>query len=422
MPTTPTIADWRTALGFSGVGLVVVLILWLAGFIGSFWAGLGVLAIGNMFLAAAYLPKWRKTSICLAVVWTLVVVVKPIVWNSLPPMVQDALSSRSGAESTRFSETVRGHGGDAMTQLALYCSEREKQYTDGVEKLRGIIHSLDPNDPNRPKQEAELQQRVRNIEAWRQKCTQDMQYEGATVRAAVTSFITAVASAFHPDSPQKWYDLLGILLLVGFGFYCAKWDKLSWGRAVGGAMLLAFVFFLGRYVLFETNLTKPIQEMWALATRELTPEEKEEHRKRAEQARALAAITPVPSSPNPLCTFEQTTDGLVFHGSQLLRSLYAANGCKVFYFKQSEHGGLIRLTENPCSRGGVPFFKEVGMGSSQVWGYVDSPGLVPGSQWPYIDLDSSGTRVEWTKKTEFVDLKKGLLNPLLSIIELSCVS
>lgn len=402
--------DWQTALRFAGVGGVIVLVLWLAGFIGNFWAGLGVLAVVHMFVAAAYLPKWWKTSTCLVVLWTLVVVIKPIVWNSLPSMVQDALSSRRGAESTRFSETFRGHGGDAMEQLALSCSETERQYTLEVEQARKYLNSLLLSDPTRQVKEAELQQKVKDIEAWRARCTKDMQYKGEGVRAAVGSFVSAVASAFHPDDAKEWYDLISILGLVGYGLYSATWKEMKWQRAIGGTMLLAFVFFLGRYVLFETNLTKPIQEAWALATRELTPEEKEDRRKRAEQARALAAMAPSSVSPKPECTQVQRADS-VLSGVMAINTMYVANQCMEFYFEQHDYRGVVKIEQNPCPAGRMPLFQAV-KGSPQLSGFVDS-------SLGWINLDLSGTRVNWKG---FVNIKKSQFSLVSSITKLSCVS
>src|SRR3989338_1892488 len=399
--------DWRTALQFAGVGFVIVFVLWIAGFIGSFWAGLGVLAVGHMFVAAAYIPKWRRTTIWVLAIWTLVVIVKPIVWNSLPAMVQDALSYRGGTESTRFSETFRGHGGDAIEQLALYCSKTEQQYTNEVIATRQELGGLRLDDPNRPAKEAELQQKVRNVEAWRKNCTKDFQYEGESVQTALVAFFSAVGSAFHPDNSKEWYDLLGILLLVGFGLFIAKW-KGPWTKSLGGAMLLAFLFFFGRYVLFETSLTKPIQEGWAEATRELTPEEKEARRKRAEQARELAAATA--STPKPECTQIQREDS-VLSGTKAISTMVVASGCSEIYFEQHDYGGVVKIEKNPCGEGGkMPFFQKV-RGSPWLSGYLG------GREW--ASLDPAGTRIEWKG---FVEIKKSQFSPVPAVTKLSCVS
>ena len=300
--------DWRTALQFAGVGLAIVVILRLASFIGSFLAGLGILAIGHMFVAVAYLPKWRRTATWIIILWTLVVVVKPVVWNSLPVMVQDALSSREGVESTRLSETFRGHGADAMQELAFYCSKTEEQYTNEISVARQELDRLGLYNPNRVEKEIAFQQKVKNVEEWRRKCTKDLQYDDESISIVsknIANFFSAIASALHPNTNKEWYDLLGILLLAGFGLYVATW-KGKWTQSVGAAMLLAFIFFLGRYVLFETDLPKPVRKAWEDSMKEESPEEKEA-RKRAEETRRVATRTAIPLTLPPI-TIADTKD------------------------------------------------------------------------------------------------------------------
>ena len=289
---------WTTLRNLAILGVSIVFVLWIAGFIGSFWAGLGVLAVGFAVLTVSRLSEWRRTAIILVVGWAFITIVKPVVWNSSPPVLQEAASSAGSKGNTRLAETFRGHGADALQQLAMYCSEREQQRKTEVDTLRKNLIGLQPADEdNRADLELELQTKVREIEEWRQNCTENFQYSGDTFFARVGGFFGAVAAAFPPNDPKEWFDFLGILLLGGLGLYFSKKEVL-WRNRIGGIMLLAFVFFSARFIIFETSLTKPFVKGWEEATREETSEEKAATEKATELAREktehdrLAAVVP----------------------------------------------------------------------------------------------------------------------------------
>lgn len=355
--------DWRTALQFAGVGLIIVIVLRLAGFIGNFWAGLGVLAIGHMFVAAAYLPKWRRTAMWVVVIWTAVVVVKPIVWNSLSPQVQEAVSSHSAKRDARLSETFRGHGADAMQELAFYCSKTEQEYTQEVRIARQALDKLSLSNPKRSAEEAALQQKVKNVETWRQNCTKDFQYNGESAETTLMAFVGAVVSAFHPDSPKEWYDLLGILLLAGLGLYASE-EKTLWRNRIGGTILLIFFFGFGRFVLFETNLTNPLIKKWEDITGEETPEEKVARKKWNEEQPTTPHI--IANTTDPYVITRALQEGhkkvvLVFYpdttGVVKTPWLELGSGCGAerFYYDLSPRDGKVFYS------GGSPNGEDVGV-------------------------------------------------------------
>lgn len=304
--------DWRTALQFASVGVVVVFILRLAGFIGSVWTGLGILAIGYAFVAVAYLPELRKTATVILVLWALVTFGKLALWKSVSPEMQDAVSSRNAKNATRFSETFRGHGDLGLKELAYYCSQTEQKYVAEIQAARLVLDRMALLDPSRAAKEEALQKAVKGLETWRQNCTKEFQYDSESASNHIGSFFGAVASACHPDNSKEWYDLLGVLLFAGMGLYFAAWKEMKWQRAIGGALLLTFFFFGGRYVLFDTDLPRPIRGAWEELTREETPEEKAVRSRVDEEAKKEAAL----KAPLTIMASDLTPNAFVSIGSR----------------------------------------------------------------------------------------------------------
>ncbi len=152
----------------------------------------------------------------------------------------------------------------------------------------------------------------------------------------------------------------------------------------------------------------------------------EKVRQEAEKARPLTHTPSPPSlAKNPDCTYVQRADGRI-SGDQAIRTLYVANRCEEFFFEQHTYEADVRFENNPCSllaswgvpSGKTPLFQAVS-GSPQLWGFVDSPGIVEGSQWGWINLDKNGTRVLWKG---YVRVQKAQMSLSRAVTKLSCVS
>ncbi len=318
--------DWRVALQFASVGIVIVLVLWLAGIINNLWMGFGILAIGHAFVVVSYLPAWRKTATVLMIAWTVGTMGWLIVWNKFSPQVQDAISSRKLEEETRISETIRGHGAEGMQILAMHCSQTETMYVNEIIEIQKQLSLLTLNDSNRHNKEALLKNKVAKLLEWRKKCTQEIQYTSEESH----KFFEILGGYVPKERAQLIYWFIGSCFLFGLALYGAT-GKSRWYNYVGGFAVLLAVLLFGDTVLFRAKVLDKITEEL-----ELEPEKK--------GAGEVKKLTPA-------CVIDVNIKDPThwYNVSQAVGKDPMYSGCNNIVFLLRKGGGSLRFNGDPCA-------------------------------------------------------------------------
>lgn len=122
MDELKTIRNWSAAL------VAAVLVLRLAGFIGSFWTGVGFVALLAVFAILWLAPALRRWVVPLYVAWAAIFIVLPMVGEAFlrnRPVLRDALEARK--KEAELVEAERAHPTALRARLGWheYCNRIE---------------------------------------------------------------------------------------------------------------------------------------------------------------------------------------------------------------------------------------------------------------------------------------------------------
>ncbi len=253
-----------------------ILILWIAEFIGSFWTGLGVVALLAFLYVLEAFPVSVRRYIAIGFTIWVVYLGLSAVWNAFlatRPLIRDALEKRNVAIDLETSEFLDPMALSAKLGIADYCRELEDirgKRLDAVLRERLESARREPFGTTTDATKVVMETYLNEIEADRKQCKELL---------SRTLSDTDLSSQSQLFSSEKWLWALGIagmILLVVLAFR-ARW---FWSFAFLVAVLLAIGWYLTSGQALMAKVTEEhippaprVQEFTLAAGEELLPVE-----------------------------------------------------------------------------------------------------------------------------------------------------
>lgn len=222
-----------------------ILILRIAGFIGDFWTGLGVVALLAFLAVLEMFPVAVRRYIAVFFAgWVILFLGLPAVWNALLvsfPYTRDALERGGRANDLQASEFIDPVALKAKIGISRYCRELEDVRSEQLNQLLHQHLELQRNPPHGPYgvsvegTKVMMETLLRQIEKDREEC-----------RRLLLGFESPGAGAMTQSQwlqPVKWLWLLGITGAILLGILLFR-QKRVWAFALLLAALLAVGWYL----------------------------------------------------------------------------------------------------------------------------------------------------------------------------------
>ncbi len=119
-------------MSWHGAGLVfLILVLWIGGFIGSFWVGIGIAAMIGIVVIIQKLPKFQQTAMWIFGGWIVLFLILPPILNLFPYTQKEWRATRSLADLIA-GERMHPSMGRMFRQVKNRCDWWEEEYTKQI--------------------------------------------------------------------------------------------------------------------------------------------------------------------------------------------------------------------------------------------------------------------------------------------------
>lgn len=270
-----------------GGAVIAAFIFWMAGFVASFWTGLGIAALLLLFFSTSLLTAYKKTAVIVLIITFAILFIR----HTTPEPVSNAVVTRAIDTAVRTSATV----GKPMAEI-----ERSRLATCKKDITAAQGRYLAP----RKRELQDMNSGLISFDAARHDALilEIKNWEGKIEKAAddcmegLAYKLPAMSEIPQPRTRTGAALLAVVLFLSGWGLYRANPKTAAWTRWIGGPILiLAFVYLV--YLFFNAGMDKKIEieiEEWQIRRKEssapssVAPESLKEEKKNAQK---LAVVT-----------------------------------------------------------------------------------------------------------------------------------
>jgi hypothetical protein len=240
----PQVRSWWWILA----AIPAILILRIAGFIGNFWAGLGIVALLAFLVLLQMFPTTLQRWIAIAFIgWVVIFLTVPALWNAFlapRPLLREALERRGVANDLQASELADPVALRARLGIAKYCRMLEE--LRGKEVSQALQRMLDVQKRSLYGDSARATlglaaKTLRQIEKDREECKR-------LILPAVPQPKVTITRIQIPELSQTewlWVAGIGFGLLIILGAFIPALRGAIWSLAVLIAILVAIGWILG---------------------------------------------------------------------------------------------------------------------------------------------------------------------------------